>query len=114
MSAEADLIQYYAQRAHQYERVYHKPERQSDLHTLRELVASALAGKRVLEVACGTGYWTEIIAPRAASVVALDINEEVLAFARAKSIPVGKVTFLRGDAFALQHLPGGLDAALAG
>ena len=114
MTAEADLIRYYAQRAHQYERVYHKPERQSDLRNLRELVASAFAGKRVLEVACGTGYWTEIIAPRAASVVALDINEEVLALARAKPIPIGKVTFLRGDAFALPKLPRGFDAALAG
>ena len=114
MSAEADLIRYYAQRAQQYERVYHKPERQSDLQTLRGLVAPALAGKRVLEVACGTGYWTEIIAQRAASVVALDINEEVLALARAKPITDGKVTFMRGDVFALPQLPRGFDAALAG
>ena len=114
MSAEADIVRYYAQRAHQYERVYHKPERQTDLHKLRDLVASAFDAKRVLEVACGTGYWTEIIAPRAAAVVALDINEEVLALARAKPIPAGKVTFLRGDAFDLPNLQRGFNAALAG
>ena len=113
-SPEAALVRYYAQRAQQYERVYHKPERQADLRVLRDLVASAFARKHVLEVACGTGYWTELIAPCAASVLALDINEEVLGFARTKAIPPGKVTFLRGDAFDLPELPGIFDAALAG
>jgi demethylmenaquinone methyltransferase/2-methoxy-6-polyprenyl-1,4-benzoquinol methylase len=114
ISTEADLIRYYAQRAQQYERVYHKPERQSDLQKLRELVASAFAGKSVLEAACGTGYWTELIAPHAASILALDINEEVLALARAKPGVSGNVTFLRRDAFDLQRLPGRFNAGLAG
>jgi ubiquinone/menaquinone biosynthesis C-methylase UbiE len=114
MSVEAALAKYYAERAPYYERVYHKPERQSDLRQLRELVVTACAGKDVLEVACGTGYWTEIISSAAASIVALDFNEEVLAFARSKPIPSGKVTFLRGDAFALRRLPRQFDAALVG
>jgi ubiquinone/menaquinone biosynthesis C-methylase UbiE len=108
------MAQYYAQRAPQYERVYHKPERQPDLLRLREFVAAMFAGKDVLEVACGTGYWTEIISHSAASIVALDINEEVLALARAKPVPQGRVTFLRGDAFALPELPRRFNAALAG
>src|SRR5215472_5217010 len=114
MSTEVALIRYYAQRAQQYERVYQKPERQADLRKLRELVVSAFAGKSVLEVACGTGYWTELIAPYASSVVALDINEQVLALARDKPGVKGKVTFLRRDAFDLQALPGGFNAGLAG
>ena len=114
MTSEAALVKYYAQRAQQYERVYHKPERQADLRVLRDLVATTFAGKNVLEVACGTGYWTELIAPNATSVVALDINEEVLALARAKPVAPGKVTFLHGDALALPQLPMVFDAALAG
>ena len=114
MSAETDLINYYAERAPQYERVYHKPERQADLQKLNRIVTEGFIRKVVLEVACGTGYWTEIVSHVAASVVALDINEEVLAFARTKPCAPGRVTFMRGDAFQLPKLPRGFDAALVG
>jgi demethylmenaquinone methyltransferase/2-methoxy-6-polyprenyl-1,4-benzoquinol methylase len=114
MTIEAAMAKYYAERAPYYERVYHKPERQADLHQLRDFIVAACAGKRVLEVACGTGYWSEIISPAAASVVALDLNEEVLAVARAKPITPGKVTFFQSDAYALPRLPQQFDAALVG
>src|SRR6476659_7048530 len=61
MSVDAAMVEYYRQRAPYYERVYHKPERQEDLRELREMVVATFAGKHVLDVACGTGYWTEII-----------------------------------------------------
>ena len=48
---------YYAQRAAYYERVYHKPERQSDLRAMEAAMAAPFQGRRVLEVACGTGCW---------------------------------------------------------
>src|ERR1043165_429487 len=105
MSIETETAQYYAQRAPQYERVYHKPERQADLGRLREIVVKACAGKNVLDVACGTGYWTEIIAPDAKSVVGVDINDEVLAVARTKNMPMGKVTFLKADVYDFPPLP---------
>jgi demethylmenaquinone methyltransferase/2-methoxy-6-polyprenyl-1,4-benzoquinol methylase len=114
MNAEQTLIEYYARRVRQYERVYEKPERQEDLRNLRTLVADFFKGKRVLEVACGTGYWTEIISHEARSITALDVNQEVLAAARAKPIAPGKATFLRGDVYALPDLAGGFDAGLAG
>ena len=111
---EAALANYYAQRAPQYERVYHKPERQGDLRQVRALVADAFAGKDVLEIACGTGYWTELVSHRAASVLALDCNEEVLTYARQKPCAPGKVTFRQGNAFALPAFPRRFNAALAG
>ena len=46
---------------------------------------SQFAGAKVFEVACGTGYWTEVLARSAASVFATDINDEVLAVARSMS-----------------------------
>jgi ubiquinone/menaquinone biosynthesis C-methylase UbiE len=46
---------YYAQRAAYYERVYLKPERQRDLRTTEARLPSMFVGRRVLEVACGTG-----------------------------------------------------------
>ena len=108
------MAKYYAERAPYYERVYHKSERQPDLGRLQKMVTAACAGKNVLEVACGTGYWTERIASSAASVVALDASEEVLALARSKPIAPARVTFLRGDAYALPRLRGQFDAALVG
>jgi demethylmenaquinone methyltransferase/2-methoxy-6-polyprenyl-1,4-benzoquinol methylase len=105
MSAESTLISYYAQRAREYERIYEKPERQADLRKLRSLVPRAFAGKKVLELACGTGYWTEIVADAASSILALDVNDEVLDIARAKPIDRRKVSFQRADVYALPVFP---------
>jgi demethylmenaquinone methyltransferase/2-methoxy-6-polyprenyl-1,4-benzoquinol methylase len=96
-----DLADYYARRAPEYERFYDKPERQADLALLRQRVAGLCAGRKVLEVACGTGWWTEVLAQAAAQVTGLDVNEEVLQIARAKPLPTGRVEFLRADAYAL-------------
>ncbi len=95
------MVQYYAARAKEYERIYSKPERQDDLARLRDFVARAFAGLEALEVACGTGYWTEILAHSAASVVATDVNPQVLAIARAKPTNSEKVGFLQADAYFL-------------
>ncbi len=107
------MAAYYAQRANEYERIYQKPERQADLETLRGFVASTFAGAEVFEVACGTGYWTQILARSAASVLATDINDEVLAIARAKGMDPQKVTFQKADAYALPSSFGPFNAALA-
>ena len=104
MSIEASMISYYADRAQEYERIYHKPERQADLQQVRNFVESTFAGADVFEAACGTGYWTEILARSATSVFATDINEEVLAVARSKPIDSQRVTFQREDAYALPSL----------
>jgi SAM-dependent methyltransferase len=114
MGIDASMVSYYARRAEEYERIYHKPERQDDLQRLREFLGRAFAGTCVFEVACGTGYWTEMIARAAASVVATDINEEVLAVARSKSIEPAKAVFRREDAYALPILPGKFDGGFAG
>ena len=54
----AGMAAYYAQRAAEYERVYFKPERQDDLRRMEAELAAPFAGRRVLEIACGTGWWT--------------------------------------------------------
>jgi SAM-dependent methyltransferase len=96
------LAAYYARRASEYERdVYGKPERQADLDTLRSRVREVAAGQRVLELACGTGYWTQQLAEVAESVLATDINVEMLDIARARALPAGKVVFAPADAWDL-------------
>ena len=105
---------YYAQRAAEYEKIYAKPERQADLARMRSDIPALFEGRRVLEIACGTGYWTPLIAARAESVVALDYNEETLAIARTKPYPRANVRFVQGDAYALPEWRDRFSAAYAG
>ena len=107
------LAAYYAQRAAEYERIYAKPERQSDLAALRIRIGRMFGGRKVLELACGTGYWTEVIAASAAQVTALDLNEEVLEIARKKP-NAAKVSFVRGSAYEIPDLGRRHDALFAG
>jgi SAM-dependent methyltransferase len=103
-SNDAPLIDYYAKRANEYEKIYQKPERQNDLEMLRNLLRKTLAGKHVLEIACGTGYWTQVVAQTAKTITATDINEEVLQIARSKTYGC-EVNFQKADAFDLNPSP---------
>lgn len=107
------LAAYYAQIAAVYERIYAKPERQADLRALEARIRKMLAGRKVLELACGTGYWTDVFAAQAAAVTALDFNDEMLAIARAKK-NAGKVEFVRGSAYEIPDLGRSHDALFAG
>jgi demethylmenaquinone methyltransferase/2-methoxy-6-polyprenyl-1,4-benzoquinol methylase len=105
---------YYAQRAATYERVYHKPERQTDLRAMQAWLPAQFAGRHVLEIACGTGWWTAHGARNCAHWLATDINPETMAVARAKSLPAC-VRFAEIDAYTLTGLEGQrFDAAFAG
>ncbi|MCP5054780.1 MAG: methyltransferase domain-containing protein [bacterium] len=96
-----EMTTYYARRASEYERIYGKPERQSDLDKLRKMVPGSFAGHDVLEVACGTGYWTQHIARAARRITAVDYNPEVLEIARQKDFAGCRVLFHHDDAYSL-------------
>jgi len=103
---------YYAARAPEYDAVYRKPERQADLRAIEQWVPSKFVGARVLEIACGTGYWTHFIAPVALHVTALDAAPETLDIARGR-VAGPSVEFLVGDAYGLPQR-GSFDAAFCG
>ncbi|HKY30945.1 MAG TPA: methyltransferase domain-containing protein [Candidatus Polarisedimenticolia bacterium] len=88
MSEPPDAMRrYYAARAAEYDRIYDRPERRADLERLRGLLPTLLAGApRLLDLACGTGWWTRWLAPAAGEVVALDASRETLALASARQI----------------------------
>ena len=104
---------YYAARAVEYDAVYEKPERQADLRQIEQWLPSVLSGRRVLEVACGTGYWTQFLAPVASSIVAVDSSAETLRIAQQR-VPQRTVLFKIGDAYALQNHGSLFSAAFAG
>ena len=108
------LETYYAKRAAEYEKIFEKPERQADLARMRADIPALFAGERVLEIACGTGYWTPLIAAKAESVLATDYNEETLAIARSKRYQKSNVRFERADAYALPAWPQKFSACYAG
>jgi SAM-dependent methyltransferase len=105
---------YYAARAQEYELVYHKPERQADLTRLHEAVPAPFTNRSVLEVACGTGYWTQYIARTARSICATDLAEETLAVARRKGLSADRVTFSVADAMDLPASLGTFESAFCG
>ena len=85
----------------------------------KEAVIRALGpaeGKDVLEIACGTGRFTVMLAERGANIVGLDISAAMLAQGRTKARRAGvseHVEFLRGDAARLPFPDDHFDAVLA-
>jgi len=71
---EALMRAYYSARAPEYDSIYLRPERQADLRAVESWLAPRFAAEPVLEIACGTGYWTSFIASSAARIVALDFR----------------------------------------
>ncbi len=115
MSVEDEMAAYYAQRAAYYERVYFKPERQDDLRAMEAWLAGQFTGRRVLEIACGTGWWTPHGAASAVHWRATDLNPETMAVAQAKPVMPGNVQFQTVDAYSLAELGHeSFDAAFTG
>ena len=113
-SADSELRQYYAARAQEYESIYRKRERQPDLRKLEALLPDMLGGRRVLELACGTGYWTQFLARKARGIVAVDASTETLALAAAKGLPADEVELRVADVYELPEELGVFDGAFAG
>jgi len=106
------MLEYYGRRAAEYDRIYAKPERQADLRELEREVGDAVRGRRVLELACGTGWWTRVLAAAADSVVATDAGREVLEIARRRTY-AKPVEFRHADAFTPEAVDGDFDAIVA-
>lgn len=109
-----ELVDYYSRRAKEYEEIFQRddPIRQGEQDLLATMMREVFSGRRVLEVACGTGYWTERFATAAASVVAIDLSPEVLAVFRQKQLPEEKVKIRHADAWSLDGVEGTFDAGL--
>lgn len=114
METDKTLVSYYARRAAEYESIYQKPERQTDLRCLEAILGEAFPGLEVLEVACGTGYWTQFIAKSARRIVATDFNAEVLEIARRKVYGNCQVSFHQADAYSLDKEPSNCAAGFHG
>lgn len=86
---------YYREFAGQYDVAY---EVREDLRSLSELADGLPIAGDVLELACGTGQWTRLLAERGQRVTAVDAAPEMLDRARERVAGLD-VEFLQADLF---------------
>ena len=80
------LNEYYKKRIWEYEEIYHRndPIRLEEIDFISESLKKLMKGRNVLEIASGTGYWTQFISESAIKIIATDYISEMLDFARLK------------------------------
>ncbi|ESP88287.1 class I SAM-dependent methyltransferase [Candidatus Halobonum tyrrellensis] len=94
--ADAVAEEYDAKRFSKGGRLIDRREKEAVLNAL-----GPVEGDDVLEIACGTGRFTALLAERGADIVGLDISEAMLAQGREKARRAGvgeRIEFIRGDA----------------
>lgn len=103
-----DLTDYYSKRAQEYENIYNRPDkvRQQEQNFITEYIKKSFKGKYVLELACGTGYWTEYLLGNANKILATDISPEMLHIASNRYSNYSSIQFLQCDAYnPLESIP---------
>ena len=105
-------IAYYRERAREYDEWFHRHGRydRGPEHTrrwwdevaeVRAALERAAPRGHILELACGTGIWTERLAPHAAHLTAVDASPEALAINRLR-VAAPNVDYQCTDLFAWQ------------
>ena len=110
-----EVARYYAARAPEYDRSagYLDPVAEKLREPIKARLRSVLKGHDVLEIACGTGYWTEAIAPSTRSVLATDVDPRLVGLARARLASLSNVRLQVADAYSLAGVSGRFTAAYA-
>jgi len=112
MTLSTSMTDYYQERAPEYEEFYHRPERQQDQEELKDWFRNEVSGRTILEIACGTGYWTAVAAPEARFIQATDFNAAPMEIARDKDLG-DHVRFAQADAYNLPDFDIAFDCGMA-
>ena len=81
-----------------------------NIHYHRVVLEAIPAGcGRALDAGCGRGFLARELAPRCREVVAVDVDRDVIARARAMTDPAARITFVEGDVMTLPFEPGSFD-----
>ena len=108
-----EMITYYAKKSLEFEDTYKRPERQKYINKSKMLLKKYFFRKNVLEISCGTGFWTETISEVSNKIIATDINNEVLDIAKTKKY-FCEVKFIRDDSYILEQITEKYDSLFAG
>jgi SAM-dependent methyltransferase len=106
------MEEYYRERAEEYDAFYRVPERRDDLAQLKAWLVEYVRGRTVLEVAAGTGYWTEVAAAAASSIVATDYVSETLAVSKGRRLGP-RVAYIEADAFSIPDFASRFEVGMA-
>ena len=108
------MEEYYRRRAREYEEIYFRdePVRQKELKEISTRLRDVFRGRRVLDVACGTGFWTKVLSETATRMTAVDVTDEMLRIAENKNYRC-PVDICRSDAFCLPFADGVFDGGMA-
>lgn len=110
-----DVARYYDARAPVYDQTagYASPESERSREPIKARYQEFFRGRTVLEIACGSGYWTAVIGATAERVLAMDVNPSMIEIGRERCGHVPNVTFQVADAYTLDGVPSGFTAAFA-
>ena len=120
------MLRYYDERASEYEEAYllgtgtaSIPDPsvfQTDARKLGEIVERGIDG-RVIDIACGTGFWLPRYAPRASTITLIDQSTNMLDECRKQVTALGiddRVSYIQGDVLEHECAAHTFDAALVG
>ena len=115
MTDKKTIVDYYRARAAEYEQIYYRdvPERRQEIADHCKFIEKLAAGKTVLELACGSGYWTQAAAKNAREIIATDISLEMIKEAQNKKYN-SPVTFIICDIYDLPFKSATFDLIIIG
>ena len=104
-----EQIEYYRQRAAEYDQwffrqgrydrgVAHRQQWFAEISEVETALCTAKPSGDILELACGTGLWTQHLAPLATHLTAVDAAAEVIAIAQNR-VKSGSVEYIVADLF---------------
>ena len=108
--SDIKISEFSAARAAEFDNFYLREECQFEVRAIEKWLAPKFADTKAIELACGTGFWTQFLAPMTHGMVALESSADDLAVAELR-VPDDTVKFLTGDAY---KLPGELGRFNAG
>lgn len=97
-----------------YLQVYaHRSTQEAEAATQALLEPLGLAGKRVLDLACGAGRYSRALARRGVRVLGLDLSRDLLDVAAREGTQAGLLGWVRGDMLRLPLRDGSFDFVLS-
>lgn len=115
MAQYDDLADYYAARAAVYDETagYTDTDAERARASIKTRYREFFRGRDVLEVACGTGYWTRVLANTARSVLAVDVSATMISRAQKRVAHLPHVKLQVADAYTLDGVRADCNAAFA-
>ena len=92
------MNRYYDRRAAEYEQIYYREnvERRREIDDEADRLRTLAGGKDLVDIACGTGYWTTRMSETAAQITAVDRSMAMLREARRKEYHC-PISFVQAD-----------------